>query len=370
MKSILYILLLFFTLSANAQKTESSTDDSLHTDVHAAFVVITPGNTPASLMGHIAIRMWCPSAGLDYCFTGKTPDWGNEFVTAVFKRVKLGIVPEETKMFREDYRCQGRGITEYELELTLQEKQKLWMLLDKEVTKGLVYDMDYIHHGCAIIATNMILAAISDRHIDLTTVIDKYVYGNTRREILLRYNNFYTWEEFIGHSIFGGSLDKEVTGDEKLIMPEDVITVFDAANIIHGKNVICRPTVKAADDIYISPLMFALLFFALCCIRIPILDYPIMALHTLIGAFLCAVVFVSIAPGTEWNWLIILFNPAVSILYWSHNKKIHWILGIIIMNLLLFMIYKINSIFCLSQILIVGGYLIKEIYKIFNLTQN
>lgn len=370
MKSILYIMLLFLTLTANAQNAGTPSDDSLHTDVHAALVVITPGDTPASLLGHIAIRMWCPSAKLDYCFTEKITDWGNEFVTAVFKRVKVGIVPEETKMFREDYRSQGRGITEYELDLTLEEKRKLWMLLDKEVCKGLANDMDYVTNGCAIIATNMVLTAISDRHIDLTTIIDKYIDGNTRREILLRYKGFDSWEGFIGHSIFSGKLDDKVTGDAKLIMPQDVITIFKAANITSGKNVICRPTVKAKDDTYLSPLVFALIFLALCIVRIDIMDYPIMALHTILSLFYFSVVFVSDAPGTEWNWLVIIFNPAISVLFWLRNPKIQWAIGIITLIFMIFMLFKLNSTFCISQLLIVGGYLTRYIYKIYKLTQN
>ncbi len=370
MTRILYILLLFLTLTASAQEKEDASSDSLHTDVHAALVVITPGNTPASLFGHMAIRMWCPSAGLDYCFTGKIPEWGNEFVTAVFKRVKLGMIPEETKMFREDYRKEGRGITEYELELTLDEKRRLWMLLDKEVSKGLANDMDYVTHGCGVIATNMVLAAIYERHLYLTTIIDKYIDGNTRREILTRYFDYESWEGFIAHSIYAGCLDEEVRGDAKLIMPQDVITVFGAASLIRGKNVICRPTVKVEDNVYLSPLVFAILFLALCLVRFDMLDYPIKALHTLVGLFMCGVVFVSNAPGTEWNWLVVLFNPIISVLFWLRIKNVHWVLGIVTLALLLFMIIKHDSIFCISQMLIVGGFLIREIYKIINVTKN
>lgn len=370
MKTIIRVLILLFALCANinAQEADSTSNNSLHDDVHAAFVVISPGDTPGSLLGHIAIRMWCPSAGLDYCFTGKIPDWGNEFVTSVFKKVKLGIIPEETKAFREDYRSQGRGITEYELDLSLEEKQKLWMLLDQDVEKGLAYDMDYIRHGCAIIATNKVLAAISDRHIDLSPIINQCIEGDTRREILLRYKNFDSWEGFIGHSIFGGSVDEYVSGDAKLIMPQDVISVFGAANLIHGSNVICKPSVKAEDDTFLSPMVLAFIFFVLCYVKLDIMDYPIMAIQTLIGLFLCAVVFLSPAPGTEWNWLILAFNPITSVLFWTKNNKIHIALSIVTLTLILYMIYNVNSMFCLSQILIVGGLYVREIYKIYNYT--
>ena len=367
---ILYILLLFLTLTASAQEKEDASSDSLHTDVHAALVVITPGETPSTMFGHMAIRMWCPSAGLDYCFTEKIPEWGNDFITGVFRRVREGIIPEETKMFRDDYRKEGRGITEYELKLSLKEKQRLWMLLDKEFEKGLAYDLDYITRGCATIATNMVLGATYERQINLTPYIDKYIEGNTRRDIVLRYIDFNSWNGFIGHSIFGGTPDDEVSGDAKLIMPQDVITVFDAANLIHGKNVICHPTVKAKGDSCFSPLVFAILFLILCFVKTDIIDYPVMALHTFLGLFLCTVVFISNAPGTEWNWLVVVFNPVVSVLFWFRNKNIHWAIVIVTMAFLLFMIIKLDTIFCISQMLIVGGFLIREIYKIINVTQN
>lgn len=366
MKWILYILFWLISICSYAQEQTDSTgskNDTLHTDIHAAIVVVTPGNTPACLLGHLAIRMWCPSAGLDYCFTGKIADWGNEFVTSTFKRVKEGLIPEETRMFRDDYRIQGRGITEYELDLTLDEKRKLWMFLDKETSLGLFRDMDYVKHGCATIAVDNILAAISERNLDLNTIIDKCVIGNTRREILLRYKGYDTWEGFIGHSVFGGTPDEEVNGTAKLIMPQDVITVFDTANLVLDRHVICKPSIKAEDSTPFSPIVFGVLFLLICCLKFKVIDYPVMLLQTLIGLLLCTIVFISPAPGTEWNWLIIAFNPIMSVIFWLKKPWINIALCIILMMLMALMIIKINSMFCITHILIIAGLCMRNFYR-------
>ena len=86
------LLSLFLTLTLQAQEEQKdSTQASLPTDVYAYYVVVTPGNTLASLFGHAAIRMSCPSAGLDYCFTIKTPEISDEFFDIIIHRIEFAV---------------------------------------------------------------------------------------------------------------------------------------------------------------------------------------------------------------------------------------------------------------------------------------
>ena len=120
MKHILaYILLSLLALHTKAQQAEAdSTKPALPTDVYAYYIVVTPGNTFTTMLGHAAIRMQCPSAGLDYCFTVKSPEIGNEFTAMTLRTLRAGLVPEKTQQFRHDYESEGRGLTQYKLNLT------------------------------------------------------------------------------------------------------------------------------------------------------------------------------------------------------------------------------------------------------------
>ena len=51
-------------------------------------------------------------------------------------------------MFRDDYIKDGRGITEYRLNLTLDETRHLWKTLDDQVARQLYLDLDYVNNGC------------------------------------------------------------------------------------------------------------------------------------------------------------------------------------------------------------------------------
>ena len=77
MSRLLTILLLFLSSTAVGAQNEKndSLETALPTDVYAYYVVVAPGETISSILGHAAIRMVCPSAGLDYCFTIKTPEF-------------------------------------------------------------------------------------------------------------------------------------------------------------------------------------------------------------------------------------------------------------------------------------------------------
>ena len=91
MHRVLTILLsLFLSLSVQAQTEKAdSAETALPVDVSAYYVEVTPGSTYASVFGHAAIRMSCPSAGLDYCFTIKTPEIKDEFFDLLFGHLRV-----------------------------------------------------------------------------------------------------------------------------------------------------------------------------------------------------------------------------------------------------------------------------------------
>lgn len=185
MHRVLTILLsLFLSLSVQAQTEKAdSAETALPVDVSAYYVEVTPGSTYASVFGHAAIRMSCPSAGLDYCFTIKTPEINDEFFDLLFGHLRVGLVPEQTSQFRADYLQQGRGITEYRLALTLDEARQLWKTLDGQVARGLYWDIDYVNNGCTQVIFEGLYDLMRQRPaLKVDDVIRETLPVHTRRE--------------------------------------------------------------------------------------------------------------------------------------------------------------------------------------------
>lgn len=361
-----YIPLLLLAISAKAQT--DSTDSALPTDVYAYYVVVTPGNTFTTMLGHAAIRMQCPSAGLDYCFTVKSPEIGNEFTAMTLRTLRAGLVPEETQQFRHDYESEGRGLTQYKLQLTIDEVRRLWWLLDSRVAQGLYRNIDYIHNGCAQEMVEELMAAVKERSIDFDAIANELLPYENRRQILARYKNAHTWRGFLGHSLYGGSPDELVHGTDKLIMPLDVAAALQKAGLAEDAELLSEPTYTDSTPFF-SPLMAAVLFLLLCLIPVntPFIHYTLWTLHFLVGLFLAWLIFVSKTPGTEWNWFIIPFCPIPFLLLRWTGRRTYLFYSFILLAFLLFMIINLNKLFFIEQLLIVAGIFIRIIYHSFNI---
>lgn len=166
---LLYIFLLsFFCLCSYAAGNKAEADsllrDSLNKEamspdfIHAYIEIASPGDKVYSCYGHTAIRLQCPSKKLDYCFTfemdmEQTGAW--DFIS---HNGKAGFAAAPTEMFLSQYRTEGRGVKQYELNLMPKEKQTLWRLLDEQVAQGANWTFDYYKVNC----TSMILWVISN----------------------------------------------------------------------------------------------------------------------------------------------------------------------------------------------------------------
>lgn len=104
--------------------------------IHAYLLDISPGKAFYSTFGHEAIRLVCPSKGLDYCYSFEINMKESSKLDVFTRSAKAGYGMIPSAMFLELYRKEGRGVTAYELNLKPKEKQELWRFLDKRVSDG------------------------------------------------------------------------------------------------------------------------------------------------------------------------------------------------------------------------------------------
>ena len=344
------LLSLFLTLTLQAQEEQKdSTQASLPTDVYAYYVVVTPGNTLASLFGHAAIRMSCPSAGLDYCFTIKTPEISDELFDILFGHLRVGLVPEETTMFRDDYTKQGRGITEYRLNLTLDEARQLWKTLDDQVSRGLYLDLDYVNNGCTQVIFDGLYETLRMRSdIQIDEVIREALPLQTRREATLPTIDQTSWLGFLLHTCYAGPIDEKVSPRRLVVVPTDAAKVLEKAGLVAEKTTIASSsaTPSLADPHWFTPLLASVLFLLLCLLPFKQVDYVAIPLQVV-----ALLVFITLwtfagSAGIGFNWLILAIFPLTAPI------------GII------YMLFHLGDIYCLAQLLFVLGFFARTLYII------
>ena len=164
------LLMLTLAIAARAETAETPAPPHDKDDVRASLLTIGPGNDAVTCFGHTAIRMQSKAHHLDYCFTFEMKLDKNERLKFLTGQAKAGFMVAPTENFIDQYRQQGRGITEYELNLLPLQKQELWRNLDKELAEGARWTYDFITVNCSsmcvwIIEKSLISESIKYQHL-------------------------------------------------------------------------------------------------------------------------------------------------------------------------------------------------------------
>ena len=108
----------------NAQMGFNDTIDRWADDFIQASVVVTdPGDVLYSTLGHAAIHLQCPTFHLDYIFSYESENIRQKFFVYLRGGLKMGMFAMPVEDCLEDYRAQGRGVREYTLNLSPEQKQ-------------------------------------------------------------------------------------------------------------------------------------------------------------------------------------------------------------------------------------------------------
>ena len=299
--------------------------------VTASLLIMSPGDELYSCAGHAAIRLECPTFGLDYCFSYESESVKEKVLTFFMGKLKMGMFAVPTADWVRHYREMGRGIMQYRLNLPPDVKQRLWKNLDGEVAKGPDQPYDCFRHGCAQSVLTTLLKALGDGKLEIVPWPDKY--SRTRREFVDANVRGFPWNRFFLYTIIGTEADWEVGNLRKVVIPGDLLE-FLRTSRIGGVPVIDAPGVELLSPRpmgpapAVTPLTVSWLFAAVAVANAFLKWRGIvalfMAVQTLAGLFFAYLVFVSDLPATGWNWLVVPFNPLPA-LFWRWRR--HWALG-------------------------------------------
>lgn len=140
------IVLFILSLSAYAQIPDQANSDDF---VQASIMIASPDySRTQSSFGHMFMRMQCPYYNLDYCFSFESAQTIS-FLPILMGDYRVRLVRVATDEYMQQYADQGRLVDQYDLNLTLPEKQRLWQKLDETVELDVYPKHDYFHNGCS-----------------------------------------------------------------------------------------------------------------------------------------------------------------------------------------------------------------------------
>jgi len=327
----------------NAAQGFNDTIDRMADDfVTVSLVIADPDEVLYSTLGHAALHLQCPVFNLDYIFTYEAENVREKILTFLEGDLKMGMFALTPDEFLDSYCQTGRGVREYTVNLSPEQKQKLWKVMDNHVAEGTNLPYDYFQRGCAKSVLQVVHEAIGPNGINYAPWSDKYT-KQTQREIVRNYIVDAPWEEFFMYFLIGVEGDKSYPCEKKLIVPTDLVEVWQQATFESGKQVLdreartlldatkhnqgtwCAPLLVSIILLILALFSFSTLWFSnqVCCVAGQVIDYSILTIFTIIGAGMTYLILFSGLPCTSWNWLIIPFNVLPAI-FWYWRK--YWAL--------------------------------------------
>jgi hypothetical protein len=337
---ILFLLLPFFAFPQFNPITPQTKISILTVDV---------ANESHTLYGHTAIRIKDDINNFDYVWNYGMFDFRTENFILKFVKGDLQYYAAAYPYadFEYSYQQENRSIYEQVLNISMEEKQKLFGLLSKSVfSEDKYYTYKFIDRNCTTKAIDIVNEALENKPIQNTLH-----QNESYRSVLFPYQKNQFWMNFGINIIFGHRPDEEA---KVLFLPLDLMKVLEKTEY-KGKPLAPKPETiyKASENEKgfdflnsIYPLLLILVVFVVVNRKFSNIIYlgilgSIGLLFTLIGLY-------SLHREVLWNYNILVFNPLNLILiYFIIKNNVIWIkkISMICLSLLVvYMLYMLNKV--------------------------
>ena len=338
---LLFLLLVVGTFSLSAQILDAEgqyVDTVFHDNVDrtaedfviASILISDPVGGVLSLAGHTAIRVQCPIFDLDYVYHYimiHHEDGISETKALLTGQFYVQMVADTFVTYVQNSEDINRGLTEYRLYLTPQEEQKLWQILDEELSSGKQLKYDFVQEGCAVKTKKLIKRVLGNKHIDYSACDPRF--SAPQYELVSAAMQHAPWMRFVMLSAMYGHTKKSDCANN-LLIPADLAAAWQSATV-DGHPLLSDGVRIVANNYYQSggwftPLRLAIMLLIISIIGLfvtkPYIDWIILGMQFLMSAL---VLLFSVMGSTfiVWNWLLIPFNmlPAIC---WRWRK--YWAL--------------------------------------------
>lgn len=292
--------------------------------IKASILTASPGNSPLSFSGHAALRLRCDSLAIDRVFSFENSSGG--YLDQILKGSEGRVVEIETKDYLGTFEREGREIKEYNLNLTLDEKARLWEVMDRRKTEPEIPFTRDVH--CFTVTGEVLEEAVDPGLVnwDESGYHDD-TYGSHTRIITADKS---PWHYFLVMLPLGDMADKKGY-DKGFIYP----FIFDASYnnfkiiypdgsekpLVAGSPATIVPLTASGRPSHPTPVEVALTVLMLT-VAVSAAQYFLhwrlcgriwdILLWVMVTAGGVMVLIITYAPGnlgSTWNWPLLVFNP-------------------------------------------------------------
>lgn len=340
-RTLLLTLLLTFVTNMVSGKVE---DNRFKASVMVAS--FSERNTQ-SMYGHAFLRMQYPAEGLDYCFTLETLNDDERLWDIVVGNYATRMMAFNSKEYMAQFAEQGRTVAQLQLNLTEQEIQTLWRVLDEAIMDAThIIPPDFFTHGCSTELTRILLGCIDGEVEFDNEVLDSI--GDTFSQIGDAYRPRSVWGGITPYFFATKGVHSQMPAYQLTFAPVALPYMFSHAYIVNGQG--RRPFLSSssvtmyAPDLTVSTRKVGQVFFFPRDTRTPVAAYlmallvvqvvvclafsrlrrpvsmVLFAAYNIIFLLLLLISWqTSITEFSGWNWMYLFYNP-VPVLLWMANR--------------------------------------------------
>lgn len=298
-----------------------------------SLLTCAPGNNIYELEGHSAVRMQYDGYDITAnwgLFDFNSPNFVYRFVAGETDYC-VGACP--TSYFLEQYRRQGRRVTEQVLNLTPSQAARLIALIDRNLLpQNRTYRYNYVKDNCATRPLEIVEQAIGDT-IRFAAPLGELGSAPTFRSVMRHYHANYPWYQFGIDLALGEGIDYPIDTRATAFAPDALQKLASDATISNDGNH-AKPLVKTTNILvpgnaegiaygptpwYATPITAAMALLLIVCLVTYAdvrrhktsrwLDTALYGLYGLMGCVIAFLVFISVHEATSPNYLLLWLNP-------------------------------------------------------------
>jgi hypothetical protein len=340
-----------FTLMIMGCHSLSAQFATLSPQAKVSLVTVGPGQELYSGFGHSVIWIYDPIIGLDnaYSYGSFSFQTGNFYIKFLRGTLPYRITVAPLSMEAPDWEAENRSIKEQVLNLSLNQKQKLYNFLETNyLPQNREYQYKFFHDNCSTRLADALKAAAGDSlsfpgytkdTLSFRQWIDRYAYKQK------------PWSDFGMDLAIGAPSDEIATPRQATFLPDNLSTAFADSRIKIGTQTL--PLVASTRDISvatpvqkgfeITPMIFFWVLAALVLAytfyqsKKEIVDFTLdkilFTIAGLVGWLILLLWFGTNHGVTTWNYDILWAFPLWVPLIWfiSKNKKPAWFQFVLIL---------------------------------------
>jgi hypothetical protein len=236
MKILFTILFLFFTSSSFAQNDSTKISSIQNDSCNLRISILTcgPGEDLYSIFGHSAIRITDGLTGMDIVYNYGTMEFDDFSFYVKFTKGQMLYYLSYTDMdsFLYDYQVTKRSVIEQQLHLTCEDKMRLFTALKQNAREeNKYYNYSFLYDNCSTRIRD-IISKNPKSLVRFNNILPAKVpsFRNMIHEYLHKGQQH--WSKLGIDLLLGSLVDKKVTNEQSMFLPEYLMKGFDSASVL------------------------------------------------------------------------------------------------------------------------------------------